>query len=258
MPIVTWPHAGLRRKPLSPSRKSAARPFGRCFGLYRIYCTEVINKETPQMSTPSTPISHRAFTLIELLVVITIIAVLAALLLPVASRVMTSARNVQALNTEIQIVAAIKNFQTEYGLYPMPADAPASTDVCFGAQTPTVAELFDILRADGQGNEATINTRNIVYIELPNAKNQTPGQSRNGLGPDRMLYDPWGRIYLVGVDGDYNNFVNNPYSKNAGPNPLTTGVIVYSWGADGLTTSDFYGGGDKNDPTSKDDIISWQ
>ena len=199
-----------------------------------------------------------AFTLIELLVVIAIIAVLAGLLLPVISKVMVNAQKVAAKNMEMQIVAAVGNFQTEYGTYPMPSDAPANTEVCFGSQNPTQAELLDILQADNQGSEATVNTRAIVYLDLPQAKNQTPGQSKSGLGPDRMLYDPWGTIYLIGIDGGYTGYVNNPYSKNAGSVPIQTGAIVYSWGPDKLTTSDFFGGGDKNDPTSVDDVISWQ
>jgi type II secretory pathway pseudopilin PulG len=196
--------------------------------------------------------------LIELLVVISIIAVLAGLLLPVISKVMINAQETSAKNMEIQIVNAVNNFKTEYGVYPMPADAPPNTEVCFGTQTPTVTELFDILQADNQGTEATINTRGIVYIELPQAKNQIQGQSKNGLGPDRMLYDPWGTIYLVGMDGGYTGYVNNPYSAGAGSVPLQLGVIVYSWGPDKLTTSDFFGGGKKSDPTSMDDVISWQ
>jgi prepilin-type N-terminal cleavage/methylation domain-containing protein len=199
-----------------------------------------------------------AFTLIELLVVISIIAVLAGLLLPVVSSVMVNAQKVQAKDTEMQVVAAVKNFETEYGVYPLPTDSPTGVDICFGAQHPTNAELFDILRADNQGTEATINPRAIVYIELPNAKNQAPGKSKSGIGSDGMLYDPWGTIYLIGVDANYDGVINNPYSKNAGSNPLRTAVIVYSWGPDTLTTSNFYGGGDKNDPQSVDDVISWQ
>ena len=206
---------------------------------------------------PPTPGLRKAFTLLELLVVISIIAVLAGILLPVTSSVMKNAQKVQAKSTEMQIVTAIKSFQTDYGVYPMPADAPTNTDVCFGSNAPTQAELFHILRADNQAG-TTINTRAIVYIELPNAKNMTPGLSKNGIGSDGMLYDPWGTIYLIGVDGNYDDTVNNPYSKNAGSSPLRTGVIVYSWGPDKLTTSNFYGGGDKNDSTSADDVISWQ
>ena len=95
-------------------------------------------------------------------------------------------------------------------------------------------------------------------MQLPKAKNQKQGQSKNGLGPDGILYDPWGNYYLIGVDADYDGTVKNPYSKNAGAVPLNIGVIAYSWGPDNVTVSNFYGGGDKNDPKSQDDVISWQ
>lgn len=210
-------------------------------------------KQSPDVVPTAT-----AFTLIELLVVISIIAVLAGILLPVTSSVMNNARKTQAKSTEVQIVTAIKSYQTDYGVYPLPADAPINTDVCFGSNAPTQAELFHILRADSQVDGGTINPRRIVYIELPNAKNMAKGQAKSGIGSDGMLYDPWGTIFFVGIDGNYDDTVNNPYGKNAGSNPLRTAIIVYSWGPDKLTTSNFYGGGDKNDATSKDDVISWQ
>ena len=213
-------------------------------------------KRCPSEHHPSTGCSTEAFTLIELLVVISIIGILAGLLLPVVSKVTVNAQKVQAKSTELQIANSILSFQTDYGMYPMPADAPTNTDVCFGSDVPKVSELYDILMANP--DQAAINPRAVKYIELPVAKNQTPGQSKNGLGSDGQLYDPWGTIYLIGVDGNYDNYVNNPYGKNAGSSPLQLGVIVYSWGPDKLTTSDFFGGGDKNDPTSQDDVISWQ
>ncbi len=125
-----------------------------------------------------TVLCRRAFSLLELLVVLSIIAILAGLLLPVTNPVMNNARKVQAKNIEVQIVTAIRSFQTDYGVYPMPVDASTNADVCFGANAPTQAELFHILRADKQANEASINTRAIVYIELPNAKNMTLAQAK--------------------------------------------------------------------------------
>ncbi len=201
--------------------------------------------------------------MLELLVVISIIAVLAGILLPVTGSVMTNARKTQAKSTEMNIVTAIKSFQTDYGGYPMPKSYTPTDDVCFGDNNPTTIQLFDILRADNLRDEANdstrINTRRVVYIELPDAKNQTPGQSKNGIGSDGKLYDPWGKPYYVGVDANYDDTVKNPYSSNAGSVPLRTGVIVYSWGPDMGTTGNFFGGGgDKNSGTSKDDVISWQ
>ena len=63
------------------------------------------------------PRTGSGFTLIELLVVITIIAILAGLLLPVVNSVLNNAHKTEAKSTEMQIVAAVKNYYTEYGQY---------------------------------------------------------------------------------------------------------------------------------------------
>ena len=206
---------------------------------------------------------HRAFTLIELLVVITIIAVLAGLLLPVVSKVTQNAQKVQAKSTEIGIVTAIKSFQTDYGVYPTPDGATAGQDFICGSNAPTVAGLMDILRADGQGDEATYNPRGVVYLELPAAKSLTKPANGiaqpNGAGMAGAPYDPWGTIYFIAIDGSYDNSLSNPYQKNAGFNPLGLGVIVWSWGPDMASSSNFFGStADKSVGTNIDDVVSWQ
>ena len=122
---------------------------------------------------------------------------------------------------------------------------------------------MDILRANGQGDEATINTRGVVYIEMPTAKSLTkpvngiaqPG----GNGMAGAPYDPWGTVYFVAIDGNYDSALTNPYAKNAGFTPLGLGVIVWSFGPDTQGTSSIYGPAtDKNVGTSADDVISWQ
>src|SRR5262249_20711349 len=102
---------------------------------------------------------------------------------------------------------------------------------------------------------ATINTRLIVFISPPDVKD--PNTPRSGIGTAAgnkgQYFGPWGNNYAVRIDCDYNNQVANPYSANAGANPLQLGVIAWSLGADGAG-----GSGDKNAGTAADDVISWQ
>jgi len=60
----------------------------------------------PIVEPDTKSISKKGFTLVELLVVIAIIATLAALLLPVLSRAMDSARRIQCVNNEKQMILA--------------------------------------------------------------------------------------------------------------------------------------------------------
>lgn len=61
---------------------------------------------------------RRAFTLIELLVVVAIIAILAALLLPVLVRAKASARRIQCTSNLHQMAAALRLYVDEFRRYP--------------------------------------------------------------------------------------------------------------------------------------------
>ena len=195
--------------------------------------------------TPNLESGH-AFTLIELLVVITIIAILMGLLFPAFQGVQNQAKKAQAKNDLAQIGTAVNAYYTEYGKYPVVAD---DTPIA------NTADLFYTLRAiaSGTANASDAgNPRKIVFLEVPDAKNQ--GQPRSGIKTsDGQWYDPWGTSYKIAIDGNYDNAVANPYSSigGAGSDPIHAGVISWSLGKD----KQF---GKNGKFTNSDDVISWQ
>jgi len=197
-----------------------------------------------------------AFTLIELLVVIVIVAVLMGLAFPIFQGVQNQAKKTQAKNDLTQIVTAVNAFYTEYGKYPVTGAA----DVWVGAGGSTTNEgLFAVLR----GQNATLNARQIVFIQPPDVKDKTSPRSGiaiedatvNGVSVKAgELVDPWGTPYAIEIDADYTNQIEaNPYSSGAGTSPLRSGVIAWSRGKDQKG-----GTGSKTSTDSNDDVISWQ
>ncbi|HEV2842794.1 MAG TPA: prepilin-type N-terminal cleavage/methylation domain-containing protein [Chthoniobacterales bacterium] len=201
--------------------------------------------------SPRAPAFARAFTLIELIVVILIIAVLIGLAFPAFRGLQNQTKRAQARNDLAQIVTAVNAFYTEYGKYPL-----ATADTIYGPAATSNAPLFNELRATAA---QTQNPRQIVFISPPDAKD--PARPRSGIGTSTgagQFFDPWGVAYHVEIDGNYNNQIDaNPYSTNAGSNPLRAGVIAWSFGKDGQSQSTSTPS-DKNTGTNKDDVISWQ
>ena len=195
-----------------------------------------------------------AFTLIELLVVIVIIAVLMGLALPVFQGVQNQAKKTQARNDLMQIVIAVNAYYTEYGRYPRTPATPS--DTTYGATT-TNEQLFNELRSV----TAIQNPRGIVFLSPPDAKDVNNPRAGISFAPASagQYFDPWGKPYLIRIDTDYDNQVNNPYAQNAGSAPLLrSGVIAWSFGKDALSQSTATAPVDKNTGTNKDDVISWQ
>lgn len=195
-----------------------------------------------------------AFTLIELLVVIVIIAVLMGLAFPVFQGVQNQARRTQARNDLMQIVTAVSAYYAEYGRYPLTPATPA--DTTHGA-TPTNEQLLNELRSVA----AAQNPRGIVFLSPADAKDRNNPRAGISSAPATagQYFDPWGKPYMIRIDTDYDNQVNNPYSQNAGSAPfLRSGVIAWSFGKDALSQSNSAAPVDKNTGTNKDDVISWQ
>src|SRR5216110_185735 len=113
--------------------------------------------------------NERAFTLIELLVVIAIIVILAGLLFPALRGAQAQAKRTQAKNDLTQIVTAVNAFYTEYGKYPTSATTDATATYGPGGSTTENGGLFNELRA----TSILLNTRQIVFMSLPDAKDQT-------------------------------------------------------------------------------------
>ena len=118
----------------------------------------------------------QAFTLIELLVVISIIAVLAGLLLPVANRVIESSKRTSAKSTMMNIVSSVKLYQSDYGVYPVPVTAGATPADTTYNDTKHNGTLFEVLR-NMQATDttttgiSTLNSRRTVYFEYKDVKN---------------------------------------------------------------------------------------
>ena len=129
-----------------------------------------------------------AFTLIELLIVIAIIGILMSLLFPAVNSAIDAAKKAQAKNDAVQIATAVIGYETEYGR--LPSTNAAAQDVG-----------DNWLAALGGSNVASLNPRQIVFIELPNAKGGKKGVS-NG-----TWYDPWGAKYQIMFDDNYDNTI---------------------------------------------------
>jgi prepilin-type N-terminal cleavage/methylation domain-containing protein len=158
---------------------------------------------------------NRAFTLIELLVVIAIIASLAGMTMGAASGVINQGKKVSARNDMMNIVTAIKSYNTDYGHYPIDSQDGGNDDLVYGNHSTGAAkpnsEIINVLRYGtdtGWADNATspLNPRQTRYLELTRAKD--PNNPRSGLDDRGNWYDPWGEQYIVFIDGEYNNDIN--------------------------------------------------
>src|SRR5207302_5584944 len=157
------------------------------------------------------------------------IAILLGFVFPVFQGVQDRAKKVQAKNDLTQIVTAVNAFYTEYGRYPNAAADTTDAAATYGGGKSNKI-VFDELRNSGT---VTINTRQIVFISPGEDTAQTSPKGK--VGNDGQFHDPWGSVYRITVDADYDNQVPNPYTidTGAGPTNIRQGVITWSGGKNG-------------------------
>ena len=223
------------------------------------------------------PSNRSAFTLIELLTVIAIIAILMGLLFPAIGTIKESARRTQAKNDVTNIVAAVKQYYTEYGKYPLVEASPTTpnSDTVVGDPEATpVADnsaLFNTLRSipEGINDQYKLNPRRIVFFEGKAATDSLAPRAGFADKQDAQkkgsFFDPWGKQYVVVMDANYNNIINLTQCYNDFTDSVSgeadkgarVGVGAFSLGKDNKLGTK----GDKTyrkGSTASDDVISWQ
>lgn len=218
---------------------------------------------------------RQGFTLVELLVVITIVAVLALLSFAGATMFIDRGRKVQALSQFRDLSAGLQAYITENQRPPLPQEnRDNGEDAVFGdmggqlTNDFIIAALYgDVTSLQGFNNKYTqeeLNPRKESYLVLQ----MTPSK-KNGMGPDAMVYDPWGRPIMIAINAP-------PFQEeNAGgvkdrlmstkgigdytdTKPREQEFVLWSFGKDGKK------GKGNTDKTAvvpygiSDDVVSWQ
>ncbi|MGE9267002.1 MAG: type II secretion system protein [Verrucomicrobiales bacterium] len=185
------------------------------------------------MNTQQKTARRQGFTLVELLVVIAIIAILASLGFTGFRSAIEAAKKASAKNHVVGLVQAIDAYYDDYSQLPKEGTSYETNTSFMGilvgldsysSDNPKKTSFFNAAKAKGAGSNYRDGLRRTASIA--------------------ELYDPWGELYHVELDDDYDNKIANPLS---GGDSELYGVrsLAYSYGRDKAENGN-------------DDVKSWE
>ena len=219
-------------------------------------------------------LKRSAMTLVELILVVFVIAVLAALLLPMNPRRSNPPKIVRAKVEIASLATAIEAYEFEYQHLPL-ADLTTNEDDTCGISS---ASITDFKKVDGTRLSARNSDLMIVPMDYDlgvnaghklNAHMVVDTNSPGVSAVDHQYRDPWGNPLVISLDANSDGFVRDaiyasaalyanslatPLTNHNGVYELSGKVMVWSRGPDGKTSISV----NANSGVNKDNVMSWQ
>jgi prepilin-type N-terminal cleavage/methylation domain-containing protein len=178
--------------------------------------------------------SRAGFTLIELLVVIGIIGILASLLIPALNVAFRKAEMNQARQLMKDLQGAFTEYYKEYDRF----SVYSKSDKSYAAGNAEVVKpLLNVDTDAGKGKNQGVNYKGMVFLELES-------KVREAFDKDKVLNDPWGTPYEIGLDLNRDDKVEKGTLAHNQTKDLKFKVVVQSAGPDKTWET-------------KDDIMTW-
>ena len=195
--------------------------------------------------------THKGFTLVEILVVIAIIATVAAVAIPIGTRVYNNARATEAKTAMKQFDVAMNLYHQSHGSLNFGFDYTEESGFTSvedpSDQTKAIAtnnhdQLIAALTGDGDGTRTRVKYLKLQSATDPDSDSVANGITRDANNVAHGLLDPWGQPYYVQVDLDYDNIITLGSDAGSHANTVVnlggSHYLLISKGADGTFGTD--------------------